>query len=115
MTPMLREREGRDALRRRFEAAGLTIVEDYLIEDLPRAVALDGYDPVRRVGYELCTEAAGDREMITAAVIHELERRMKAGRMYVLLVDESDVAGEDELLASADGFLAELKALGVLP
>jgi len=108
------EAEGRAVLRRCFEARGLTITEDYRLHDDGVPITLDGYDPSRRIGYEYITTEAGDRIEVTPAVIAELERRMVAGTLAVLLVDELDVAVARDLEAGAAAFLDEVARRGLL-
>src|SRR5262249_2821835 len=75
--PVLTEKEGRAVLRARFEAAGLTIEEDFALDDPP--ITLDGWDATRRVGYEFLTTEAGDRDEITWQALEALELRMGFG------------------------------------
>jgi hypothetical protein len=110
----VREAEGRAVLRRCFEARGLTVTEDHRLHDDGVAITLDGYDASRRVGYELITTEAGDREEVTADVIAELERRMRAGAMTVFLVDEHEVDDEAALEVAANRFLDEAARRGLL-
>lgn len=101
-------------LRRCFEAEGLTIAVDHRLHDDGVPITLDGYDAARRVGYEFITTEAGDRVEVTPEVVAELERRMDAGQLAVLLIDERDVAGAAELEAGARAFLAEARRRGLL-
>jgi hypothetical protein len=109
------EREGCEVLRQRFQAAGAHIVDHCRIDELGLAIELDGFDPDRRIGYEYITTAAGDRVDITPAVVAELERRMAAGELFVLLIDEVDIDGPALLERAADGFLDQLRRMGRLP
>jgi hypothetical protein len=109
------EREGCEVLRRRFQAAGLRVVDNHRLDEPGLAIDLDGFDPERRIGYEYITTAAGDRAGLTPALVAELERRMETGDLFVLLIDERDVPGADLLERAADGFLAQLRTLGRLP
>jgi hypothetical protein len=52
---------------------------------------------------------------VTPALVAELERRMDAGDLFVLLIDEREAPGADLLERAADGFLARLRTLGRLP
>jgi hypothetical protein len=108
------ESEGRAVLKDRFEAAGLEIDEDQRLTGEGYDFVADGYDAARRVGYEYVTTEAGDRVELPPAAIAALERDMAAGKLVLLLVDERDVAGEDDLAAAAERFLAELRARGWL-
>lgn len=110
---MLGEEEGRAVLKRCFEAAGLAIAVDHALADVP--LVLDGYDATRRVGYEFITTDAGDRLEVTPQVVAELERRMAAGELAVLLIDERDVAAPVDLEAGARAFLEEARRRGFLP
>ncbi|HKA86199.1 MAG TPA: hypothetical protein VKE22_00990 [Haliangiales bacterium] len=110
---MLTEKEGRAVLRARFEAAGLTIEEDFALDDPP--ITLDGWDATRRVGYEFLTTEAGDRDEITWQALEALELRMGFGEIHVLLIDEKDVSTAEQLGRAADYFLAEVRKLGRIP
>jgi len=110
---VLTEKEGRAVLKARFEAAGLKIQEHFPLDDPP--ISLDGWDSTHRVGYEFMTTEAGDRDEITWAALEALELRMGFGEIYILLIDEKDVATADHLGRAADYFLAEVRKLGRLP
>ncbi len=102
-------------LRARFEAAGLSIVEDHRLEVDGHVLFADGYDPERRVGYEYLTREAGDDLEIPPPVVAALEKHARDGDLILFLVDETDVEGPEELGALADGFLEALRARGKLP
>ncbi|MHC4390069.1 MAG: hypothetical protein ACYTFT_09490 [Planctomycetota bacterium] len=104
----LTEQDGRALLKHRFEAAGFTIQEDHSLEVADTTVNLDGYDPEHKVGYEFLTTEEGDREEYTPAVLAELERRIRQGQLYLLLLDELDVDAEG-LLFAADHFLERVQ------
>lgn len=89
----LTEAEGRAILKARFEEAGFAIVESYRLTEGELDVELDGFDPDRRVGYELLTTEAGDRAEFTPAVVAAIERRMAAGELVLFLIDEADADG----------------------
>ena len=110
----MNEREGTELLHRLFTARGLEIQRDVPFDELGVSVSLDGYDPARRIGYELITTEAGDRESFTPEVVERLEQRMARGELYLLLVDEAD-SSEEALARAAAGFLDRLSALGVCP
>lgn len=103
------ERQGRALLRERFNAAGLTIREDYPFQEGDVAFSMDGYDPVARVGYEYVTTEAGDRQELTPAILTGLEALLREGRVQVLLIDEADVEGPATLARAADRFLGEAR------
>ncbi len=106
------EREGSRVLRRAFEEAGLRIEEGYRLPEPP--VALDGFDPGRRVGYEFITTEAGDRAEFTPEAVTRLEEGMRRGELAVLLVDERDGLEAAELTEVAAAFLARLREEGRL-
>ena len=109
----MNEREGTELLHRLFSSRGLQIQRDVPFDELGVSVNLDGYDPARRIGYELITTEAGDRAEFTAEVVERLEQRMARGEVYLLLVDEVD-ADVEALTHAAEGFLDRLAALGRL-
>jgi hypothetical protein len=111
----MNEREGSDLLAACFAAAGLAIERDYRFREGGVDVSLDGYDPKARIGFEFITTEAGDRAGFTPAVIEELETRMQAEELFVLLIDEADVPSREALEAAAQGFLALLRDRGRLP
>ena len=113
----MNEREGRAVLLERFRAAGVEIVEDVWIEvdGAPQVkVELDGWDAAKKVGYEYVTTEAGDRVQFDARAIAALEGAMTRGELFVLLIDEHEAVEDRELQHAADGFLAALRARGVL-
>lgn len=108
------EREGSEKLREIFEAAGCSIAVDHRMVLERGVVSLDGWDEARRVGYEFVTTEAGDRAEFTPEVLAELESRMRAGEMFVFLVDEANVPSLQVLERAARRFLELLRARGVL-
>lgn len=109
------EREGSEALALCFAEAGLKIERDYRFREGGVDVSLDGFDPVARIGFEFITTEAGDRAEFTAAVIEELETRMRAEELFVFLIDEAHVPGAETLLGAARAFLDVLRDRGKLP
>ncbi len=101
------EAEGCALLKARFEAAGYAITEGYRLQEGGVDVSLDGFDPARRVGYELITTSAGDRVGFTPAVVGALEASMSRGELFLFLVDELDVDA-DALVLASERFLARL-------
>jgi hypothetical protein len=107
------EARGRAILARRFQAAGLELVADHPITLAGTVILLDGFDPVRRIGFEYVTTEAGDREELTPEVQGELEARAARGELCVLLLDENQLMTEAMLERAADRFLALALARGV--
>jgi hypothetical protein len=114
MLRAVNERDGSATLRAIFEAAGCAIVEGHPLVLESGTVSLDGWDPVRRVGYEFVTTEAGDREEFTTAVVDELEARIARGEFFVFLIDEAEIAGPEILERAATRFLDHLRARGVI-
>lgn len=109
------EAEGCAVLLEEFSAAGLAIVERFPFDEGGVKVELDGWDEARRVGYEYVTEEARDRDEFTPRNVVALEDRMRAGELWVLLVDEHDGETDGELRSVAKAFLGHLKGRGVVP
>ena len=97
----LDEATARRVLAARFRAAGLRILEDVALEIDGVTLVADGFDPVRRVGYEYI--AAEERDVELDAGERERLAAMPAVR---ILVTEEAAAGDLE--RAADAFLAEL-------
>jgi hypothetical protein len=108
------ETEGVRILKERFVAAGLDIVDAHPLDVAGKTLHLDGYDPARKIGFEYITTAAGDREELTAEVVAELEQRMRADELYLLLIDEREVASAQLLERAAAHFLGVMRARGRL-
>lgn len=102
------EAAGCALLKKHFVAAGYTISEHYPFDEQGVAFSVDGFDPERRVGYEYITTAAGDREEVNPRVVTQLERRMAAGELHILLVDEHAILQPEDLAQAADRFLARV-------
>ena len=109
------ERTGTEHLRRIFAARGLDIQLDVPFDEHGEGLVLDGFDPARRIGFELITTEAGDRESFSAEVVARLEQRMARGELYLLLVDEVEANEPEALTVAAQGFLDRLARLGRLP
>jgi hypothetical protein len=115
MQESLSESEGVRLLREEFVRAGLSIEEGAPFEVDGVLLSLDGYDPVRRVGFEFVTAEAGDRKAFTADVVAGLERKMERGEVHLLLVDEWGVEEPEELRLAVRRFLDVLRSRGALP
>lgn len=111
---MIDERTGCAVLREAFEAAGVAVREHCPLDVAGATIHLDGFDPLRRVGYEYITTQAGDRAEITPEIVAELEASMRRGDLFVLLVDEREVASAAVLARAAEHFLGVLRAKGLL-
>ena len=105
----MEERAARALLKARFEAAGFQIVENRGFAEAGVQFEIDGYDPVRRVGYEYVSEEAGDSWDVDTVVVGKLDAARKTGDVFILVVDEHDAPDADSLGARADAFLAELR------
>lgn len=106
----LTEAEGCALLKVRFSEAGYAIEEHVAFAEGGVEVVLDGFDPLARVGYEYLTTAAGDREEFTPEVVSALEARMRAGELFLFMVDELDVDARGLSLA-AERFLLAVEQL----
>jgi hypothetical protein len=107
------EAEGCAVLREEFSAAGFAIVERFIFDEGGVKVDLDGWDASKRVGYEYITDEAHDRDEFTPRNVAALEARMRAGELWLLLIDEHDAEAEAELRQVARAFLDHLKERGV--
>jgi len=105
---MIDEERGRRVLRRAFCDAGFQVEEDYPLQIAGTVILLDGYDPVKRVGYEYVTTEAGDRRNLDQRVLTELERANEERSLQILLLDEQFIDSEEELAQACLGFLQEL-------
>ncbi len=108
------EATGCRLLKEQFTQAGFEIQESYPLNEGPICFNVDGFDPVRRIGYEYITTAAGDRTELTPELIAAVETQMAQGvpgGLYIFLIDELDVSGPDELRSAAAQFLAQIKLL----
>ncbi|MCA9778976.1 MAG: hypothetical protein KC800_19745 [Candidatus Eremiobacteraeota bacterium] len=106
---MIDEVQGRRVLKKAFEDAGYRIEEDYPFRVAGSVISLDGYDPVRRSGYEYITTAAGDRGDLNEVVLEELNQMNEDGLVNILLVDEHLVSSEEELREACQGYLEVLE------
>ena len=105
------EATGCSILKEQFTLAGFTINENYPLREDAVVFNVDGFDPVRRIGYEYITTAAGDRVELTPAVLQALEAKMAQGELYIFLIDERDVSGPEELRHAAARFLVHVHSL----
>lgn len=107
---MIGEAEGRRILKAAFEGRGFQIIEDFPFREADVSFMVDGWDPDARVGYEFMTTADRDHEDLQPDELLRLHEWVKAGRLYVFIVDETDIEGEEELKAAAESFLDEVAA-----
>ena len=108
------EATGCGLLKEQFTHAGFDIHENYPLKEDSICFHVDGFDPVRRIGYEYITTAAGDREELTPTIIAALEANMAQaapGGLFIFLIDELDISGPDALRSAAAQFLSHVKSL----
>jgi len=105
---MLSEAEGRSVLKRLFEARGYQIREDFPFREENVAFNADGWDPDARVGYEYMTHEERDHEDLSPDELLRIGEWIEAGRLYLFVVDETDIDDAAELEAAASSFLDEV-------
>jgi hypothetical protein len=105
---MIDEEHGRRVLCQLFSEAGFEIEEDHPLAIAETVVSLDGYDPVRRVGYEYIVTAEGDRREFHEGVLDALSRLNEQGLAHIFLVDERWVPDEESLVLACREYLQEL-------
>lgn len=105
---MLTEAEGCAVLRRVFEGRGFRIEENQAFNEGDVSFTIDGWDAARRVGFEYMTREEGDHEDLDPGEIAQLAEWMEAGRLFIFIVDEVDIAEEAELASAANAFLDEV-------
>lgn len=95
---------GRVVLKEAFEAQGYEIVENYRLplED-GSEVELDGFDARARVGYEYLTEEDGIEP-------GPLDLLMRHSRCHIFLIDESQVADANDMLAAVFEFFRQIES-----
>lgn len=107
---MIGEEEGRRILKGVFERRGFRIVEDFPFREGDVAFTADGWDTDARVGYEFMTTADRDHEDLQPDELLRLHEWVQSGRLFLFIVDETDIEGEEELVSAAESFLDEVEA-----
>jgi hypothetical protein len=102
------ERDACALLKARFEKAGYEIEENIPFDEDGIVFEIDGFDAEKRVGYEYVTDEAGDGWDVDGDVIATLDERRRAGKLFVLVVNEADAPDAAALSEVADAFLASL-------
>lgn len=102
------EKEACALLKKRFQKAGYTIAENVAFDEDGIAFEVDGFDEIKRVGYEYVTDEAGDSWDVDSDVIAKLEARRSAGDLFILVVGEADAPDAAALGRAADLFLGQL-------
>ncbi|MFZ9890011.1 MAG: hypothetical protein ACO3JL_21145 [Myxococcota bacterium] len=102
---MLSEDEGRAVLREVFTSHGSPVSEDHLLCEEDLRVVVDGWSVDTQVGYEFVSSADRERKGLTPAVLRALERSMAQGRLYLFLIDATDIGTREELAGAARSFL----------
>ncbi len=88
---------------------GYAIARDVPFAEDGVTFAIDGWDPVARVGFEFLSRAEGDHDDLTADERERLIARIEAGALYLLILDEDHVDDADDLRFAADHFLDEVE------
>jgi hypothetical protein len=95
-------------LKARFEKAGYEIDGNVMFDEDGVRFEIDGFDAEKRVGYEYVTEEAGDSWDVDGEVIDALNAARRAGKLFILVVNENDAPDADSLGKAADAFIASL-------
>jgi len=107
----LSEARAREILNARFTAAGINLQADYAYREADLIVNLDGFDPTQRIGYAYISHA--DADVVTAfdaAAALAFEQLAEAGKVFVLVVHDTDVPTPDALERKIDTFFIRLRA-----
>jgi hypothetical protein len=105
---MLSESRGREILKDVFESRGLRIAEDFPFKEEGVTVNLDGWDPGARVGYEYMTHTDRDHEDLDPDEMLRISEWNEAGKLFLFIIDETDIDDEEELRQAASRFLDEV-------
>ena len=107
---MLSESQGCEVLKAIFEARGFRIAEDFPFREGKVAFNVDGWDPEARVGYEYMTHSARDHADLEPDELLLISEWNERGRLFIFIVDETEVNSAEELSAAANAFLDEVDA-----
>ncbi|HEY3808249.1 MAG TPA: hypothetical protein VGL61_36970 [Kofleriaceae bacterium] len=102
------ERDACALLKARFEQAGYEIDDNVPFDEDGVRFEIDGFDAAKRVGYEYVTEEAGDSWDVDGEVIDALNAARRAGKLFILVVNEHDAPDAGSLGKAADAFIATL-------
>ena len=105
---MLSESEGRSVLKRLFEASGYRITEDFPFREGDVAFNADGWDAEARVGYEYMTHESRDHEDLAPDELVRIGEWIEDGKLYLFIVDETDIVESEDLALAAEAFLLEV-------
>lgn len=103
------ERDACALLKARFEKAGYEIDDNVPFDEDGVRFEIDGFDAAKRVGYEYVTEEAGDSWDVDGEVIDALNAARRAGKLFILVVNENDAPDAGSLGKAADAFIATLE------
>jgi hypothetical protein len=107
----LSEQRAREILNARFKAAGIILQADYSFREADLLVTLDGYDELQRVGYAYISHA--DVDVVTdfdEAAEMAFEQLATEGKVFILIVHDTDVPTPDALEKRIDTFFIALRA-----
>jgi hypothetical protein len=105
---MLSEAEGCAVLKQVFTARGYTIADNVALDEGGVRFHADGWDAGARVGFEYLTHLAGDHAELASAVMAGLGAHIAAGKLFLFVIDETDIATAEELGEAAGKFLDEV-------
>lgn len=102
---MLSEADGCELLHTVFRARGYRTQADVLFAEDGLEFHADGWDPDARVGFEYLTSESDDHHDLSAHEVTRLGDRMDRGELFILIIDESEVADAATLRFAAERFL----------
>lgn len=91
-----------------FTERGFTIEENVAFAEGGVSCDLDGWDAAARVGYEYRCHAERDHDDLDDTELAVLATRMERGELFILIIDDDDIADADELRGYAEAFLNEV-------
>ncbi|MHB2015681.1 MAG: hypothetical protein ACYCW6_01910 [Candidatus Xenobia bacterium] len=103
---MLTEAAGCRVLKSLFESAGYKIAEMVRLAEGGLDMVVDGWDAEKRVGYHFLL---GERPEMHERHLAELESRIEAAHLHLLLIDEMEAVDESHLQHAAQYFIQAVK------
>ncbi|MCP4503183.1 MAG: hypothetical protein GY822_24870 [Deltaproteobacteria bacterium] len=106
---MLTEKEGCALLKALFEKRGYAIVENVDFKEADVSFNCDGWDAEKRVGFEYMTLQERDHEDLDPDELLRINEWISEGKLFLFIVDETEVESAEELVEAAVRFLDEVE------
>jgi len=115
MSDILSETTACDLLARLFKKRGYAVMRNLMFREYGVSFHIDGWDAVKRVGFEFLTSEDDDHDDLSLAEYQTLMAAQQRGELALFILDEVEPLSAADLTETANAFLDEVEAAAATP